>query len=264
MTTYLYRGISAAILVVAVLYVLDAGGLVLFLTCLVTTWLGVYEFVNIVRQGNHRPSLLVSLLLATGLVCAPYFDTRLAPLALTLALGTTIFWLRLNERALSELVSDWALTFLASIYIGGILQYGIALRALPNGWTLGLLTLVGTWICDTGAYLVGTRWGRRKFAPLLSPHKTWEGTVGGFVSSFLVVLGMGMWLGVAWWHAASLGVLIPIAAVLGDLTESLLKRSNGVKDSGNLIPGHGGLLDRIDSLLFVVLTVYVYAVWFIR
>jgi phosphatidate cytidylyltransferase len=104
-------------------------------------------------------------------------------------------------------------------------------------------------------------WGRHKFAPRISPKKTWEGTVGGFVSSFAAVMLAAWAFSLPLLPMVGLGILIPLATIAGDLTESMLKRSAGVKDTGAWLPGHGGLLDRIDSLIFVMPVVYYYAVY---
>ncbi|MFU8797465.1 MAG: phosphatidate cytidylyltransferase [Gammaproteobacteria bacterium] len=115
-----------------------------------------------------------------------------------------------------------------------------ALRGLPHGASLVLLLLLCVWGADTGAYFAGKQWGHRKLAPLISPKKSWEGFWGGAVVVVLIA-GIGGHL--------FLGVMLFLVAVVGDLFESLLKRSSDIKDSGQLLPGHGGILDRIDSLL---------------
>ncbi|MFN2219794.1 MAG: phosphatidate cytidylyltransferase, partial [Anaerolineae bacterium] len=104
-------------------------------------------------------------------------------------------------------------------------------------------------------------WGRHKFAPRISPKKTWEGAIGGFVCSFGVVMLAAWALSLPLLPVLGLGLFIPLATIAGDLVESMLKRSAGVKDSGTWVPGHGGLLDRVDSLIFVMPTVYYYVVY---
>jgi phosphatidate cytidylyltransferase len=124
-----------------------------------------------------------------------------------------------------------------------------------------LLLVLAVWAYDTGAYLVGRRFGREKFLTHISPSKTYAGLVGGIVATTLVV-AVGLWaVGQSPLHALALGPLTALAAQAGDLAESVIKRAAGVKDSGALIPGHGGMLDRIDSFLFAapVMTLYVVA-----
>ncbi|MGB6975966.1 MAG: phosphatidate cytidylyltransferase [Gammaproteobacteria bacterium] len=125
------------------------------------------------------------------------------------------------------------------------------IRHYPRGIAHLLLALCIIWAADTGAYFVGRRWGKHKLAPVVSPGKTWEGLLGGLVLSLLVAWIGGFWLGISprYWLWGSLWVVLTvIASLFGDLFESMVKRQAGVKDSGKLLPGHGGLLDRIDSL----------------
>ncbi|MFU8815946.1 MAG: phosphatidate cytidylyltransferase [Pseudomonadales bacterium] len=128
----------------------------------------------------------------------------------------------------------------------------VVVRDQPGGatWVLWLLLLV--WSADIGAYFAGRRFGRRKLAPRVSPGKTWEGFAGGMLASLVVTLAMLVPMGaVAWWWVPVV-VLLAVLSVFGDLFESVLKRQRGVKDSGTLLPGHGGVLDRIDSLVAVL------------
>lgn len=125
----------------------------------------------------------------------------------------------------------------------------VALYDLPRGkyWLLLVLALV--WAADIGAYFAGRAFGKRKLAPLVSPGKTWEGLAGGLVLALLVAILGGWWLSALSSAFLGLCVLTILASVVGDLTESLFKRQSGIKDSGHLLPGHGGVLDRLDSLL---------------
>jgi phosphatidate cytidylyltransferase len=152
------------------------------------------------------------------------------------------------------------------VYTGGLLGYALLLAALPGGPAGGggsawlLLVLLGTAACDTGAYFVGSAVGRHKLIPHISPGKTWEGLAGGALGAVLAAVALAGVLGTSGPQAVALGLVVCAAAVLGDLAESLIKRAAGVKDSGNIVPGHGGILDRMDSILFVLPAVY----WFAR
>lgn len=173
------------------------------------------------------------------------------------------------------LLTGWAFAVAGSLYLGVPVFAAVALRnasgtTLSSGFTtfadrfgvfgpgtaigLGwvLLVMLSTWIGDSGAYLVGRSLGRHKLAPVLSPKKTIEGSIGGLVGTVLVAIAVDAvaGLGIGWVAVVLLGVVIGAAGQIGDLTESLMKRQAGVKDSGALIPGHGGILDRIDALLF--------------
>lgn len=129
------------------------------------------------------------------------------------------------------------------------------LRVLPDG-DLGIrllfFFLVSIWIGDSGAYYIGSHFGRHKMSPRISPNKTWEGLIGGVVATFVAAAGAKVLLALpfAWGHMAALAAILAVAAPLGDLIESQFKRDTGVKDSSTLIPGHGGFFDRTDSLLF--------------
>lgn len=132
---------------------------------------------------------------------------------------------------------------------------------MPNGLIWLVLVLVCTWSSDTLAYLVGRRWGKRRMAPELSPGKTLEGAVGGVLGSTIAAWVVVMsYSPLPLWPVLSLGFITGLAAQIGDLVESAIKRLAGIKDAGNLIPGHGGVLDRFDSMLFTAPLVYYYVV----
>jgi phosphatidate cytidylyltransferase len=135
---------------------------------------------------------------------------------------------------------------------------GFGLGGIGPGIWWVVLVLVATTFADTGAYFVGSRFGRRKLIPWISPAKTVEGLLGGVFFTIIGVLLLTPVLGIAWYNALLLGPLLALAAVCGDLIESMFKRAMKVKDSGNLIPGHGGILDRIDSVILTVAVVFFY------
>jgi phosphatidate cytidylyltransferase len=121
-----------------------------------------------------------------------------------------------------------------------------------------ILALAASWSCDSFAYTFGKLWGRRSFFPSVSPRKTWEGALAGWLGATVLVALMGRVLGLPLSWSLGFGFTTALAAIAGDLVESMIKRQMGVKDSGGLVPGHGGVLDRVDSLLFVVVVAYFY------
>lgn len=163
-------------------------------------------------------------------------------------------------------VAGFLLLLLGPVYAGFLLGHGLAIYdlspAITSSESVGrnwlLFTLAGTSASDTGAYAVGRLIGRHRMAPVLSPGKTWEGAAGGLVASVAAMLAVGavLELGVAVWQQIVVAVVVAVVAQAGDLFESFLKRRADAKDSGSIMPGHGGLLDRIDSILFALPAVY--------
>lgn len=155
-----------------------------------------------------------------------------------------------------------ALTLLGVLYVSWFLGHVLALRRLADGADLVLFLVGVTWVGESAAYVVGSTVGRRRLAPVVSPRKTVEGAGAQLVVSLLAGLGLGVWLLPEWTAVRALlaGGLLGVAGQIGDLAESVMKRRAGVKDTGGLIPGHGGVLDRIDGLLFNVPAFYYYVI----
>jgi phosphatidate cytidylyltransferase len=158
-------------------------------------------------------------------------------------------------------LSDTAITVFGALYVGYGLSHLVLIRELPEGLEIALVMIVSIWANDVFAYLVGSAVGRHKLAPRISPKKSWEGLIAGTLGTVIVWIVGGM---IAEWAVAAsslaaVGVAASVAAVTGDLAESRIKREVGVKDSGTLIPGHGGFLDRFDSFILVTVVTY-YAV----
>jgi phosphatidate cytidylyltransferase len=154
------------------------------------------------------------------------------------------------RRHLENVILDWALSLSFALYLGGLMQFYAPLRDRPDGafWVISAVGL--SWVCDSTAYFVGRGLGRTRLAPTISPKKSVQGAVGGLVLTSAVASVWGLVTNHSPSLVAGFGAAIAVATIYGDLAESLLKRQTGVKDSGVLIPGHGGILDRMDSLLF--------------
>jgi phosphatidate cytidylyltransferase len=148
-----------------------------------------------------------------------------------------------------------------------MLSYWLNLRGLADGRNWVYLAMLTTFANDTSAFFIGRAKGKHKLAPTISAAKTWEGAIGGLICAILAAIVIAMVLNLIspftfkYWQIILLGFLVSLFAQLGDLVESLLKRNTGVKESGNLLPGHGGILDRFDSLIFVGAVVYYYVIW---
>jgi phosphatidate cytidylyltransferase len=262
------------------------GGWPFFALGVLAAIVGTHEFCSIVRRAGYRPLCLLTIMLSVTFL----FDAQMALAGTTLPGGTVVSRLAISATILGSLIylvlreddarralPNWAFVFAGALYIGWLLRYylllrgldahlddvivglpGIASIALERGVIWLGLVIGATWACDTTAYFAGSSFGRRRLLPRISPNKTWEGTIAGVVAAGLVgslaapIMGMP----VAW--SIGLGLAIGVAAVFGDLSESLIKRSGHVKDASSLIPGHGGLLDRLDSMLFTGVTAYYY------
>lgn len=158
---------------------------------------------------------------------------------------------------------DPLLALFGILYVGLPLSTVVSARSLPSGAFLVLFLAVVTWASDSGAYYAGTLWGKHPLMPSISPKKTYEGLLGGLIGAIAAALLAQMWFAseLSWTDAVALGILLTLTGLVGDLFESAIKRRAGVKDSGGILPGHGGMLDRIDSLLFTAPTFYYYVAY---
>ena len=198
----------------------------------------------------------------------PYFDPGLlGSLLLTSAITFSLIGL-LVRRPKEQAFNSWAWTMAGILYTGWLLSYLVALRGAENGRNWVFLALFATFASDSTAYFVGRTWGKRKLEPSISPAKTWEGSIGGIIGAVVIsvifTMPTPLQVNIPLWEAVILGLLISVFGQLGDLIESLFKRNTGVKDSSRLLPGHGGLLDRMDSVVFAGVLVYYYMIWAVR
>ncbi|MDO8472583.1 MAG: phosphatidate cytidylyltransferase [Dehalococcoidia bacterium] len=223
--------------------------------------IGVIEFYRI-SGSSHKPLVLLGCIWTALLVLSPLATTGLGGVGaavLGAGLVASFIWLLAShDKQLSLPAFVWTLA--GVLYVGWLLRYTVALRVLDDGRNWVILTLLTTFATDTAAFFVGRTWGRHKLSPQVSPGKTKEGAVGGLAGGIVAswVLAMLLHLPLSPWKALLLGLLVSVFAQIGDLTESMFKRSAGVKDSGRLMPGHGGILDRIDSILLTGIVVYYY------
>ena len=232
--------------------------------------LSTLEFYRMVaKSGEGQPLTYFGLLFALALALSPLGlhckNTDILPLAMALGIVISLLWL-LCRSPRENALRRWAWTIAGALYVGWMLSYWVNLRLLDEGAAWVYLALLTTFANDTGAFFVGRRWGKRKLASSISPRKTWEGAIGGMLSgiagAFIVfaILNVFSPLPLSYWQIILLGFLVSLFAQLGDLVESLLKRNLGAGESGKLLPGHGGILDRFDSLIFAGVVVYYYAI----
>jgi len=196
--------------------------------------------------------------------------TLITPLLLALAIVLTLTGALLRRRKDGD-ITGWAWTMAGILYAGWLFGHVVELRGLADGRNWVFFILMATIASDTIAFFIGTAIGRHKLAPKVSPNKTWEGAIAGiagaavfsllFVPTKLFGLNNVIHIqGLSYVEAIILGILVSIFGQLGDLTESMLKRNAKVKDAGTLFPGHGGVLDRLDSIIFACVVVYYFAV----
>jgi len=254
------RVLVAVLLLPGGLAAVYAGGHVFTGVIALIMLLAAREYAALFKISGHRPSSLLVMAGALLIVLGrAYFGFAGGGLVLSLLLLVSMaYHLFEYERGWDQAGTDFGITAAGYLYLGWIGAYLISVRALPSGeWWLFLI-LLAVWLADSGAYLIGSRFGRRSLSTRLSPHKTWEGYLGGIAFSVIggalfgaVFMGMaGPDSGISSLMGAILGILMGLFTVLGDLGESMIKRQAGAKDSGNLLPGHGGVFDRIDSWLW--------------
>ena len=225
--------------------------------------IGALEFCNLARGWGDRPITPVAIVWAVAFVVAAHFLDRGSSSATVtvpvLGIGTAVALTSVLWRhGAGTRLSAWGVTAAAALYTGGLLSFGPLLRELDQGLEWVLLLLVAIFATDMCAFLVGRAAGRHPLATSISPSKTWEGAIGGVIGAVgaSVAAASGLGLNISAIEATGLGALISVVGEAGDLVESQLKRLAGVKNSGWLVPGHGGVLDRIDSIVFSLVVVY--------
>jgi phosphatidate cytidylyltransferase len=246
-------------------------------TVVAAVWglLAAFEFYRMVGVLKVPTLAGIGLLFTLLFILSPHFkcnlNVPLSSLFLTAAVVLPMIMMIFLPKK-EGLFNNWAWMMAGILYIGWLLSYIVELRLEPGtnafpdaGRNFVFLALFTTFGSDTAAYFIGRALGKHKLAPQISPGKTWEGAIAGLfgavIISLLFTLNTPLQLPLSYGQAILLGLLISIFGQLGDLAESLLKRNAGVKDSGSLMPGHGGLLDRMDSIVFAGVVVYLYYIF---
>ena len=237
-------------------------------TIFVAIWglLAVFEFYRLVAVSEVRSLTAFGLLWTLLFILSPHFDYDFTvPLLLTSAIVLSLVWLVLYPQK-EGVFLGWVWAIAGILYVGWLLSFLVVLR-LDAGRNWAFFALFTTFGSDTIAFFVGRALGRHHLAPSISPNKTWEGAIGGVfgavIVSLLFTLPTPLSLPLSYGQAVLLGLLVSVFGQFGDLVESLLKRNMGVKESGKMVPGHGGFLDRMDSVVFAGIVVYLYYIFVI-
>ncbi len=264
------RILTAVIGIPMTIFVINYGEWLFAAAILILTLLAWHEFYIMLQNKNirifYKLGFLTNFLL---LGCAWLGNSQEIIMVLFFALLFILLNSVLSGKKFT--VVDAAFSLFGIMYIGIsfshllLLRYSDSSVHIATSWgTLSAgaaylwLAFVGTWANDTFAYFIGSRFGRHKLCPAVSPAKTIEGALGGMFGSIIAILTLGMLFHLSIAQSVVMGILVGLAAPVGDLTESAIKRFANVKDSGRILPGHGGILDRFDSILFVVPVIYYY------
>ncbi|MBN1367657.1 MAG: phosphatidate cytidylyltransferase [Dehalococcoidales bacterium] len=231
---------------------------------LVAGWgtIALWEFYQILRTNKVPALTYFGIIWAILFMLSPYctFNYTLPVLLTSMVIFPLVYMVfRKNKE---QAFTGWVWTVGGILFLGWLLSHWVALRGPLDGRNWVFLGLLVTFTSDSAAYLIGRKWGKHYLAPAISPKKTWEGAYAGIggavIVSLLFLIPTPLQLPFNWWQAIILGILVSVFGQLGDLAKSLFKRNMGVKDSSNMIPGHGGFLDRIDSIAFAGVVVYYY------
>ncbi|MFH1428155.1 MAG: phosphatidate cytidylyltransferase [Candidatus Margulisiibacteriota bacterium] len=266
----LIRTITTIIAGIPIVACTVMGGVFFLILIITLTMLSINEFYYMAEKKTRNYSIGVfANAIAVALVSSTFFietnfiwDKLIAAIIAIFLVG---FWTReLFTKKLTFITNELMMALRAVLYIGVSYAYLILIRESNNGvglyWMFFLITAI--WMNDGMAYIFGIRLGRHKLQPEISPKKSIEGSIFGLFFCSLWSLFIGQVMGIPVIHSITLGILVSILAQAGDLTESLLKREMKVKDSGSLLPGHGGVLDRMDSFILTAPVVYYYTVYF--
>jgi len=262
------RIFTTLVAVPVILACIYTGGAVFLVLVLVLAVFSINEFYNMMQKKDFHPAYWLGNFFTLFFIIFAYYALRKnwepahSAILTGSALATMVATLFLKQRP-KEAIVDIAVTLLGMIYIGWFFSYFLFIRALNDG-SAYMFFLCGTiWALDVVAYLVGSRFGRHRLFPSVSPKKSIEGALAGFAVCLIAAGVFGYYAGFSLLHSLVLGGLLGVVAQVSDLVESLIKRDVGVKDSGAILPGHGGFLDRMDSFILTAPVMYYYLVWVI-
>jgi phosphatidate cytidylyltransferase len=258
------RLITAAFGIPVLVGIVWVGGVLLAIVAAAAVAIACLELAK-AREDERKPMAIVGTLCGGALPLLSLAGEQYLLGGIAASIGLISATYTFTRDPAADL-DTWLWSLATTLYFGGLASYFVLLRGLVDGHQLVTFTLVSVWATDTGAYFVGRVLGKHKLAPHISPAKTIEGSVGSLIFGFASVFALDAILGLdfALVHRIVLGLLLPPVVMFGDLAESAIKRGLGVKDSSHLVPGHGGIADRLDSLIFAAPVVYFYVIWAVR
>ncbi len=261
------RMLTGFIMGTIVMLCIMKGGLALLCLLMFMLFMGSREYVKILNHKGFYPSLKV-IYFTEAILAAVVYCKRFDLVAITLTICAMCSFMWVLFRGRQPYIANVATTLLGMVYCGWFPLHLIFLRDLSSDKYdsgLGFVVLMFTAILltDIGCYYVGTKLGKHKLAPVISPNKTLEGSLGGIFFAILGAIIVGLFIDLPWYMAFLAGLICTVFAQIGDLSESLIKRDAGVKDSGTSLPGHGGFLDRTDSFILTIPVMYYFCKCFI-
>jgi len=276
------RIISGIIVGICVVGILALGPKALGVTIFVASILGLYEFYHAMENVGYTPMKLLGMMFTLAIPVITFSDKLSQPMEIRIdgiemnffsvgqLLMMLLIFLTVILRNKKYNIADGAITLFGGYYVVFFLSFLMLLRRLDYGLILVILAIIGTVATDTMAFQIGIKYGKKKLIPSISPKKTIVGSVGGFAGAVVIVFIYGFILTITklyiipLYHYCILGFIIAAASEVGDLAASAIKRYAGIKDFGKIMPGHGGILDRIDSLIFTAPVVYYYIQFFVN
>lgn len=270
------RMLTGSIMGLIALWCLLYGGIALLILISVFVYIGSNEYVQILENKGFYPSLKIILFSDAIFAFLAYFDRfDLVAIAFTVCTISAFMWVLFRGR--QPYIANVSTTILGFVYTGWFPLHLLLIRGLNAenyqgflklniqndglGYVVFLFTTI--LLTDTGCYYFGKKFGKHKLSPVISPNKTIEGSMGGAICAIIGALIIGYYIHLRVYHSLILGILCTIFAQIGDLAESLIKRDAGVKDSGKLLPGHGGFLDRLDSYVLTIPVMFYYLKYFV-
>ncbi len=261
------RIVSSLILIPILIAVIWYGEPWLSIVAALFAGLGAWEFCRLGKSAGWSPFLPLAILLVVLFIVAAHSDDgRVMPLMVSAAVLLPLLWM-IRHPAPGKAFPNAIWTIGGAFYLGWTMSHFVLLRDMSEGRHWVFLALFGTFASDTFSYFVGRAFGKHLMAPTISPKKTWEGAIGGVGGAAGAVVLLAVITGlneIGYLKIVPLGFLISFFAQAGDLAESVLKRNAEAKDAGSLIPGHGGVLDRLDSIVFTIVLVYYWVIWIVE